>query len=402
MIRQLLRTTAVMALVAPMMAFANTYTDSTPYQVEAKYPYVVYPSSFQMDNNYSWETPNYYFDPSVYYFAYEREMIVQDELAVTAGSLSTDSDGSAIININQGSIPEATQQNVPPPVEQMPGNDGMTTQSGDYNKSYSRTQRFGNNIFGAGYAINANITATNATATAPKRVDAFAEGKVFATAFNREQEIVRGRAEVHGQEGGANSGNAALFAMGQQIWSTNLYKTFAPTPIDWSRTFFSISKTFMVGPVPISVTASLAGGVKLTVTGEVGPTVARLTATPGGWSRATASASVNIIVASFGVSGNLTLINTSMPSKGELFWPYCTLNWTLKSNLQLNTLSGYLDLFAKIKFLFFSKTWTVNIARWSGLTYNWELVNVNGTKDLGICMFMGPTAEEPLYTAEAQ
>lgn len=407
MILKLLKTTAVLALVAvPAISAAQEYTNTQVYQVSPKYPYLVYPASYELNNHYSWDTTSYYFDPNLYYFQYEQQQIIANEVQVTGGALSTDTDGSSLITVNQGSIPEATQTNVPATVESLPGGSGIVTQGTNYIKSYYRSQDFGNSLFGAGYVIDANITSTEATATTRKRVDAYADGKVNATAFSYTKEIVRGRAEVHGQEGGANSGTAALYAMGSQIWSANLYYTFTTTPINWSRTFFSVNKTFMVGPVPINVKASLSGGVKMTVSGEVGPTVAKLSATAGGWSNVTASASVSIIIASFGVEGNLTLINASMPAYGELFWPYCTINWTLKSTLSLNTLSGNLSLFAKIKFLFFSKTWRVTIATWSGLTYNWTLVDLNGTKDLGICMFEmfqapPPPAEEQFLTADA-
>ncbi|MDY7230329.1 hypothetical protein [Hyalangium rubrum] len=390
------------AVLVPGLALAAEphFPDPQPYQVEVQYPYVAYPTSYQLNDNYAWES-SYPFNPGLYYHPYEQQLIVQDELDVTGGILSTDPTGMPLVSIIQGNIPEAVIQNVPPTVEHFPAADPQF-QSPSYNKSYSRTQSFGNNIFGGGYAIDAAITATDGSLSEAKRVEAFAEGKVFGTAFNTQKELVRGRVEIRGQQGGANSGTAALYAVGQQIWSTNLSYTFAPAPINWSRTFLSASKTFMVGPVPINVKASLAGGVKLTVLGEVTPTVARLTATPGGWSNVTASASVSIIIASFGVEGSLTLINATMPSTGELFWPLCTINWKLKSNLALNTLSGTLSLYAKIKFLFFSKKWSVTIAQWNGLNYNWTLVDVNGTKDLGMCNYMNGPAEAPDVVAQAQ
>lgn len=381
MIRALLKTAVVVTLAVPTMAAAQ-FVDSQPYQIESKYPYQVYPSSYQMDNNYPWETQTYPFNSNGTYTQTQQQTILQNETSLSGGTLSGQD-----LAINQGSIPEASQTNVPAPVEHLPDSDEVQTSGSTYNKAYSKAQFFGNSMFGAGYDLNASITSTDSTMTQAKRVDAFAEGKVYATAFNNQKEIVRGRAEVHGQEGGSNTGTAALFAMGQQIWSTNLNYTFSFTPINWSRPFFTVSKYFMVGPVPINVTASMAGGVKLTISGEIAPTVAKLNAVPGGWANVNASASVSIVVASFGVQGGLTVINVTLPTYGELFWPLCTINWKLKTDLTLNTLSGYLDLFAKINFIFFSKTWTLNIARWNGLNYNLNLVNLNGTKDLGICMF---------------
>ena len=387
MIRRLLTavaSVAVLAVVVPSIASAEpTYTDPQTYQVDPKYPYLIYPSSYDLNNHYPWES-SYTFNPASSYSAAQQQAILQDEVGRTGGALSTDSTGS-LITVGQGSIPEASTPNVPAPVEQLPLPDGISAQGGNYNKSYSRTESFGNSLFGAGYAINASITATDASGARAKQVDALAEGKVFATAFSTQKDIVLGRVQIHGEQGGSNTGTAALYTLGQQIWSANLSYSFSPTPIDWSRTFFSVSKTFMVGPVPITVKASLAGGVKLAVTGLVSPTVARVMATPAGWSNVTASASVNIIVASFGIEGSLTLINASMPSYGELFWPLCDISWTLRSNLVLNTLSGNLDLYAKINFIFFSKKWTLNIARWSGLNYNWSLLNIDGSKELGIC-----------------
>ncbi|ADO72732.1 hypothetical protein [Stigmatella aurantiaca] len=402
MTRPMLKAVWMMTVVVPGLALADDapphYTDPNTYQVEVMYPPASYATGYVMNDRLPWES-SYPFVVGGIYTSADQTAILSEEVDVTGGILSTEA-GTPLLTINQGNIPEAVRPNVPPPVEHFPSPDSMQVQTPSYNKSYSRTQSFGNNIFGGGYSIDTAVTATDGTLAEAKKVEAFADGKVFGTAFNTQKELVRGRVDIKGQASGTNTSKATLYAVGQQIWSSNLTATFAPTPIDWSRTFFSASKTFMVGPVPITVKASLAGGVKLKVLGEINPTFARLTAEPGGFSNVTASASVNIIIASFGVEGNLTLINAKMPSLGQLSWPLCTVNWELSSKLNLNTLSGTLNLFAKIKFLFFSKKWTVTIARWSGLTYDWTLLGVNGTKDLGICTSVDG-AGPPLLSASA-
>ncbi|HEX8539589.1 MAG TPA: hypothetical protein VF664_19140, partial [Cystobacter sp.] len=308
--------------------------------------------------------------------------IAVDERNRTGGTLSYNpSDYTYELSVDQGLIPEANQHMVPGPLEFLP----WTNPNQTFNKTYTRIERFGNSVFGAGYSLNATVTAETATTNREKKVDAVAEGKVFGTAFSYEQELVLGRANISGQQGGDNSGTAALYAVGQQIWSTNLYATYSPTPINWSRTFFSATKRFMVGPVPISVKASLAGGVKLAVTGQIGPTVAKLSAIPGGWANVNASAAVDVIILAFGLEGALSLVNATLPSSGEVFWPLCTLDWKLKSNLELNTLAGTLKLYAKLKILFIKKTWWVTIASWSGITRNWSLIDLGGSQPLGIC-----------------
>ncbi|WNG23279.1 hypothetical protein F0U62_03975 [Cystobacter fuscus] len=380
-----LRTLALVAVAAPGIAAAQSFTDPTTYTIQPqKYPATTLAPGYIMNDNpaYPWESTVAGFDPNGTYTPGEQNAIAVDERNRTGGTLSySPSDYTYEVSVDQGLIPEANQHMVPGPLEFLP----WTNPNQTFNKTYTRIERFGNSVFGAGYSLNATVTAETATTNREKKVDAVAEGKVFGTAFSYEKELVLGRANISGQQGGDNSGTAALYAVGQQIWSTNLYATYSPTPINWSRTFFSATKRFMVGPVPISVKASLAGGVKLAVTGQIGPTVAKLSAIPGGWANVNASAAVDVIILAFGLEGALSLVNATLPSSGELFWPICTLDWKLKSNLELNTLSGTLKLYAKLKILFIKKTWWVTIASWSGITRNWSLLDLGGSQPLGIC-----------------
>ncbi|ATB35294.1 hypothetical protein CYFUS_000706 [Cystobacter fuscus] len=380
-----LRTLALVAVAAPGIAAAQSFTDPTTYTIQPqKYPATTLAPGYIMNDNpaYPWESTVVGFDVNATYSPGQQNAIAVDERNRTGGTLSYDpSDYSYEVTVEQGLIPEANQHMVPGPLEFLP----WTNPNQTFNKTYTRIERFGNSVFGAGYALNATVTADTATTNRDKKIDAVAEGKVFGTAFSYEKELVLGRANISGQQGGDNSGTAALYALGQQIWSTSLYATYSPTPINWSRTFFSATKRFMVGPVPISVKASLAGGVKLTVLGQIGPTVAKLSAIPGGWANVNASAAVDVVILAFGLEGALSLINASLPSSGEVFWPICTLDWKLKSNLELNTLSGTLKLFAKLKILFIKKTWWVTIASWSGITRNWSLLDLGGSQPLGIC-----------------
>lgn len=363
------------------------YYNPVPYQVdEEKFPYVIYPSSYQLDDKIPWES-SYPFEPGLDYLPWEQAQIIQEEVTLTAGKPATDNAGVPVITVDQGAISESSLAIAPPAIEILPAEDGMQGQSSSYAKSYSRKQGFGNDNFGAGYAIDANITVIEAVGAEAKQVDASADGRVYATAFRHQEDIVRGRAQIHGQSGQRNSGTAAMYVLGQEVWSGNLAFKFSITPLNWSRNFFDVQQRFMVGPVPVAVTAALAGGVKLSADGEIDATVAKLTTTPGGYTSVTASAAVDVVIAAFGVEGNLMLINVMLPAAGAVDWPQCTLNWSLKTNLALNTLSGSIDLFARIKFLFFEKKWLLNIAKWSGLTYSLQLVDASGVRELGVCGF---------------
>jgi len=381
--RALSRIVATLLAVVPGLVAAQSYVDPSPYVVQpSKYPFAVYAPGTSLNNAVAWESQVAPFSPGASYTTNQEYAILQDEANRTGGQLQFDlSDYTHNIDIQQAVIPEAFQHQVPPATEIMP----WTNPSQTFNKSYVRTEKFGNSLFGAGYHLNAVLTAETATVNADKKVVAVAEGKLFAAVFSSEHDLVRGRAQVVGQNGGDNSGLAALYVLGQEVWSTSLYATYSPPPINWSRTFFSASKTFMVGPVPITVKASLSGGVKLAVQGLVGPTVARLSAIPGGWSNVAASASVDVLIVAFGVEGGLALINATLPTSGEVFWPVCSLDWKLKTDLDLNTLSGTLKAFARVRLLFFKKTWWVTIAQWGGITHQRTLLGIEGSQPLGIC-----------------
>ncbi|QSQ17931.1 hypothetical protein [Myxococcus landrumensis] len=395
MMKAVSKALALLALTASTFASAQDYQDTTPYVVDsAKYPYTLYPSNTQLDDKTPWETQVLPFNPSSTYTPPEQDAVVQGESQMLNAPVYLDmNDGMRHLQYGQKTIPEATTQNVPPPTETVPTQDPSGLRSaglgaaltGPITKSYQRTELFGNNIFGAGYNVSAAITATPATSTTEKKQEAFTEGRVHGTAFNIPKELVRGRATVCGQQGGCNSGSAALYAMSSMIWSTNLTGNFATTPINWSRSFFSVSKTFMVGPVPLTVKASLTGGVTMRVNGQVNPLLAAVTGTVGGFANVVASAAVNVAIASFGVTGSLQLINASVAPQASLDWGLCMASWQLKAPLNLNALSGTLTGFVKIKLLFFNKTWNVIIANWSGIVRNLVLYNASGTLSASGC-----------------
>lgn len=381
MMKAVSRAFALLALTVSAVASAQDYQDTTPYVVDGvKYPYTVYPSSTVLDNKIPWETTILPFSQTATYTPPEQDAVVNSEAALLNAPILLDiNDGKRNVDYLQAVIPEAHIQNVPPLVETPPlTTDPTPPPATPVTISYQRTEKYGNSTFGAGYNVNTYVTATPANGALAKKEEALAEGRLYGTAFSYEKELVRGRAYVCGQQGGCNSGTAALYALGSQIWTANLAGSFAPAPINWSRTFFNVSKTFMVGPAPITVKAQLTGGVKMGVSGQVNPALAAITAYAGGWANVVASAAVNIAVASFGVSGSLALINATVQAAASLGWTLLSPSWSLKADLNLNALSGTLQAFVRINFLFFKKTWSVTIASWSGISSYVNLRNASG------------------------
>ncbi|MDC0713170.1 hypothetical protein POL68_32210 [Stigmatella sp. ncwal1] len=410
---------AALALVLPSLAAAQTteeeYHDPEVYQVEAKYPVVEYPDGYSLENNYSWESGHVY-SPRYTYTPEEQEAIIADELRITGGRRSTDTDGAAVISIIQPTIPEATRDTSPPDVDVyeengLPPPPQFQMQPQDFNKSlspayfsrrYYHKKTLGNPLFGASYFVDTFVKGTEASSTTAKKVQSYVENKVSATAFKATRDVIRARADVAGQ-GNNTSGTVRLYAMDQQVYSKNLSGTFSVAPFDMSRSFFKASKWFMVGPVPMKVTASLAGGVKLSLTGKVSATEAKLNMSPGGHVTATATAGVNIIIFSFGVEGNLKLINVTTPAIAELSWPDCSAAaYKLSAARTLNTMSGNIKLFAKVTlFWFIKKTWYLTIANWAGITVSDTLWSKSGSYALGICPGVAPSEPASLTALAA-
>ncbi|WP_224247167.1 hypothetical protein [Hyalangium gracile] len=414
---------AVLAFIVPTLAAAQAttpipeYTDPVVYQVEAKFPVVSYPDGYVMDDNYSWESTLLPYDQRRVYTPEEQEAIIADEVRITGGRRITNTDGTTEIAIEQPTIPEASRETAPPP-EEIYEEDGqppapqlkpqglISTMSAPATatRRWVRKDAFGNSMFGAGYYIDTFVQGTEASGAIGKKVVAYVDGKVHATAFSYTREVVRARIDVSGQQGGTNSGMARVYAMGQQIYSKSLAASFTITPVNSSRDFFVVSKRFNVGPVPMKVRAALSGGAKLSLSGKISPTEAKINGTPGGYVNVTASVSVDVVVFAFGVQGSLMLINVNLPATAELFWPLCSaMTWKLSSNISLNTMSGNIRLYARVKiFWFFKKTWYLTIANWSGYTLNAPLFSKTGTIGLGICPGFAPADTTPLMSMAEQ
>ncbi|WP_224370957.1 hypothetical protein [Hyalangium versicolor] len=403
---------AVLAFVIPTLAGAQAsepeYTDPEVYQVEAKYPVVSYPSGYVLNDNYPWEATSVAFDPRHEYTAEEQRAVLEEELRLSGGRLTTDATGAPVIEIIQPEIPEASQDTapaaeeiyeengqVPPPQLQQGKSISPTLTPATMSRRYYYSKGFGNNLFGSRYSTDTFVKATEATSTAAKKLSAYVESKVSGIVFKKTKDLMRARMDVAGQQGGTNGGTANLYALGQLVHSSNLAGTFSLAPVHITRDYGVFSKWFMVGPIPVKLKISLGGGVKLSLSGKISPTEARLNATPGAYATASTSAGVDLIIVAAGVTGSLTLINVGIPSIAQLVWPDCSgLTWKLAASVSLNTLSGTIKLFARLGFKFFGKTWYLTIANWPGITYTITLFSKTGSAAMGICPGFAPDAPD--------
>jgi hypothetical protein len=136
---------------------------------------------------------------------------------------------------------------------------------------------------------------------------------------------------------------------------------------------FDQSKTFMVGVVPVTVSASVSGSLGLGFEISSG----QLAITPAAGLSATVSAAVGaeseVAGASAGIKGDLTLLEISLPITLKVYKSDSAWKFSCTGALTIETLSGTLSLFAEAYVKFFGAKLGVEYSKkifsWTGLSW---------------------------------
>lgn len=254
--------------------------------------------------------------------------------------------------------------------------DSCGTAVAELTKSWSKSDSFGDENFGAAYAATASLQG--------KRDGLSVAGNLNADAmlFGNTQNVVKvtGKAEA-AVVARSSSENLDVFVVGKNIFhhsrssgtgsgsgvTLNLNKS-------WDVTFFNADKRFWVGPIPVKVKATAAGSAGIAFNSNIGIFAVNATLAPSAKAFATASASVDAWVAEAGVDGRLTLVDASVPTSGQLDLTTVGLYYKADSDLALNYLSGRLNVFAKA----LGKRHEKKIADWPGSTKSLALAHEAG------------------------
>jgi len=293
--------------------------------------------------------------------------------------LDIDPDASAL---HEKTEPDASQSTVAPGATVTP--DASAPAFQPIHKTFHKDEDFGNSKFGARYVIDASLDALPATASVPAKLDASGQVSVSGRAFGAGGELVRALLTLHYDQTATVSSKLSVFLAGLQVWSKDLLPaTLNETPL-FDRTLYnSPTVYFNAFGYSIAVNGSIRGtaGTKLQGTFSVaGP---RLILTPSAELYAQGSASVGFIfnIVRIGIEGTLMLIKLSAPIRFTLAATDCShVDFGVDTNLVMNTLSGKIKLFLKIKLFFISKKKSITIASWSGTTRNTNIWNISGSE----------------------
>lgn len=268
---------------------------------------------------------------------------------------------------------------------------GNTVSGGGF--SYIEDQSFGNSKFGAGlWVVSAgmdsdSISGIRATADGESRLKS-ALGSVYSgtvssgfakllgnagadiTLFGSTKTLIEGDAYVT-NESGTQSNYAGLEVLGQVVFSKSAQASLDYVPLE--QEFFSISSTFTVLAIPITVEASATGSLGLTGSLTPGSSGATILAEPFANITGNASAGVGTTGFSAGIEGELTLINISVPLTVTL--NLTTKAYTTQASLELSSLDGSVSLYAKG----FGQKATKQLGSWDGLSYSQSLISRSST-----------------------
>lgn len=146
---------------------------------------------------------------------------------------------------------------------------------------------------------------------------------------------------------------------------------------------FDQSKTFMVGVVPVTVSASVSGSLGLGFEISSG----QLAITPAAGLSATVSAAVGaeskVAGASAGIKGDLTLLEISLPITLKVYKESAAWKFSCTGALTIETLSGTLSLFAEAYVKLFGAKLSVEYSKkifsWTGLSWTKTLFSTTGS-----------------------
>ena len=244
---------------------------------------------------------------------------------------------------------------------------------------YAKTR--GNSGFGAGYDATISLSASKSTLRSTGK----SELKGYATLFGRKVTL----ADLEADGDSLNPTiNANLTVVGMTLYS---YGRSGIASYDFDKsytyTFFDQSKSFMVGPVPVTVSGSVAGTLGLG--GNIGFTGNRISVGAGPYLNVTATASAALgggfgpFKLEAGVEGALTLFNADIDNTAFVSPGLSSVAYGASSSLNLTELSGNIDLFVtgKLNLVFhkYKKTWKYNIVSFNGAQQTVNFANYNGT-----------------------
>jgi hypothetical protein len=220
------------------------------------------------------------------------------------------------------------------------------------------------------------------TTVSPSAVDVKGEVAAGLYLVNNRIEALKVTATMHGVAGGQGSAQINVSVLGASVFnqpipmnkSGQLNKTFEPSPF---------KKTFMAGPIPITVTIGARGGVGLQYFTAISgtPLLASVQVVPSASVEFFAQAGIGITILNFGIEGKLQLLQfvltlgSEAGVKSDAGGPP-KLSLFVHGESDITLLKGDIGFYAEMDVLFFKKKFTFPFFSWKGFEKKGTMFNV--------------------------
>ncbi|MFT3769165.1 MAG: hypothetical protein QM820_27315 [Minicystis sp.] len=258
--------------------------------------------------------------------------------------------------------------------------------------SYLKERKDGNSTFGAqlwivGAALQAQgidtlkgrvagtgamngVNADLPTGTPPAGYfEVLGDAGAGATLFGQSFTVMEANGFVENLDGPVDS--FTLTAMGATVYSLGGSGVVNKSV---SKDFFELDETYMIGPIPVTMTATVSGKVGLSFNAYGTSDSLTTTMTPYASLDLEASVGVGVSGASAGVEGELNLVQLSFPYELSIT-SFANRTYKNAIDFQVSTLSGEIDLYAELGFLKAKK----EIASFGGFSTGTRLYAYSGS-----------------------
>lgn len=267
-----------------------------------------------------------------------------------------------------------------PPSIVVPKSAPPTTQL-DYRRNLENY--YGNSSWGGGYRVYEHVRAPS-PGFQSINFDYHARGRLFG----KDVEGFRLYGATWNPHDTLRSSNMKVLVLGQEIFSDSEENRNAigQTEVAWNRLPFDRSlvkgsKTFTLGPVPVTVTGEVRGDMGINVAARAARTSSTassvsLNGTAFARLYGRLSAGVGIPFASAGVSGQVTLAELRAGKNVSVARVSATrVNYDNNFRVVINSLDGHADLYATL----FGNRWDKKILDWDGYRFEHDIARQSGS-----------------------
>jgi hypothetical protein len=245
--------------------------------------------------------------------------------------------------------------------------------------SYANTKAVyrGTSMFAGGYETNLTMSASKPP------VEAVVNAKLTGSATLFGIPVTLARIEANGKLS-TQTVNIVVNALGSDLYTYGLAGAGYTGGKSYTQTFFSQSKSFTIGPVPVTVAGSVSGtfGYSDTLAFQGGKL--SLTAGPSLGANATMSVALGGGVKGFsltaGIEGSMTLFSAAVTDTVSMTPTLTGLTYAANGTATATELSGTINLFVRLKALFYKKSYNHQLASFTAAQQVIPFLTYSGTQ----------------------